>query len=248
MRYSQDPCPRWVTHKWEDLTRAEFSLRSKGSASHISTPSPGAWHWADKPPEHLALKASRAWGQEGWRAVGNRNSLLKGTCKISHAPKPSTEAVLWDEPGSDHLGEPPGESGGNQDSPGEQELAAAALGSLSYHKETGKHFFGVLPLAYWASLVTLMVKSPPAMQETRVRSLAWEDPLEKEIVTHSSILAWGIPWTEEPGGLQSLGLQRVGHSFILTHTHTHTLPSSLLAPEAYLSSSWVAPITNPGTS
>ena len=44
MRYSQDPCPRWVTHKWEDLTRAEFSLRSKGSASHISTPSPGAWH------------------------------------------------------------------------------------------------------------------------------------------------------------------------------------------------------------
>ena len=73
-----------------------------------------------------------------------------------------------------------------------------------------------------ASLVAQIVKSPPAMQETRVRSLAWEDPLEKEIVTHSSILAWGIPWTEEPGGLQSLGLQRVGHSFILTHTHTHT--------------------------
>ena len=44
-----------------------------------------------------------------------------------------------------------------------------------------------------------------------VRSLGWEDPLEKEVATHSSILAWRIPWTEEPGGLQSMGLQRVGH-------------------------------------
>ena len=55
-----------------------------------------------------------------------------------------------------------------------------------------------------------MVKNLPAMQETRVRSLGGEDPLEKEMATHSSILAWRIPWTEEPGGLQSLGLQRVG--------------------------------------
>jgi len=49
------------------------------------------------------------------------------------------------------------------------------------------------------------------MQETRVQSLGQEDPLEKEIATHSSILAWEIPWTEEPGGLQSMGTQRVGH-------------------------------------
>ena len=55
------------------------------------------------------------------------------------------------------------------------------------------------------------VKCLPAMQETRVRSLGWEDPLEKEMATHSSILAWKIPWTEEPGGLQSMGSQRVGH-------------------------------------
>ena len=53
------------------------------------------------------------------------------------------------------------------------------------------------------------VKDLPAMQE--VQSLGWEDPLEKEMATHSSILAWRIPWTEEPGGLQSIGLQRVGH-------------------------------------
>ena len=52
-----------------------------------------------------------------------------------------------------------------------------------------------------------MVKNPPATHETRVRSLGWEDLLEKEMATHSSILAWRIPWTEEPGGLQSMGLQ-----------------------------------------
>ena len=55
------------------------------------------------------------------------------------------------------------------------------------------------------------IKRLPATQETQVRSLGWEDPLEKEMATHSSILAWRIPWTEEPGGLQSMRLQRVGH-------------------------------------
>ena len=56
-----------------------------------------------------------------------------------------------------------------------------------------------------------VVKNLPAMQETQVHSLDWDDPLEKKMTTHSSILAWGIPWTEEPDGLQSMGLQRVGH-------------------------------------
>ena len=55
------------------------------------------------------------------------------------------------------------------------------------------------------------VKNLPAMEETRIQSLDWEDPLEKGIASHSSILAWRIPWTEEPGGLQSMGSQRVGH-------------------------------------
>ena len=55
-----------------------------------------------------------------------------------------------------------------------------------------------------------MVKNLPAMKETRVRSLGEEDPLEKGTGTHSNILAWRIPWTEEPGGLQSMGSQRVG--------------------------------------
>ena len=56
-----------------------------------------------------------------------------------------------------------------------------------------------------------MVKDLPAVKETWVQSLGREDPMEKKMATHSSILAWRIPWTEEPGGLQSVGLQRVGH-------------------------------------
>ena len=61
------------------------------------------------------------------------------------------------------------------------------------------------------SLVAQTIKRLSAMQETQVRSLGWEDPLEKEMAAHSSTLAWRIPWTEEPGRLQSMGLQRVGH-------------------------------------
>ena len=68
------------------------------------------------------------------------------------------------------------------------------------------------PLQYsWASLVAQMVKNPPAMQETWVRSLGGEDPLQEGMATHSSILAWRIPWIEDPSGLRSMGSQRVGH-------------------------------------
>ena len=62
-----------------------------------------------------------------------------------------------------------------------------------------------------ASLVAQRLKHLPAMWETQVQSLGWEDPLEKGMATHSSILAWRIPWTEESGRLQSTGLQRIGH-------------------------------------
>ena len=64
---------------------------------------------------------------------------------------------------------------------------------------------------YKASLVAQTVKRLPTMQETRLQSLGWEDLLEKEMATHSSILAWKIPWMEEPSRLQSMGSQRVGH-------------------------------------
>ena len=62
-----------------------------------------------------------------------------------------------------------------------------------------------------ASLVAQMDKNLPAMQETWVRSQGQEDALEEEMAIHSSVLAWRIPWTEEPGGLQSMGSQRIGH-------------------------------------
>ena len=77
----------------------------------------------------------------------------------------------------------------------------------------GKGFPSILPKCthtHGASLVAQRLKRLPTMQETWVRSLGQEDPLEKEMATHSSILAWRIPWTEEPGGLESTGSQRVG--------------------------------------
>ena len=74
------------------------------------------------------------------------------------------------------------------------------------------------PLQYsWVSLVAQLVKNLPAMWEACVWSLGWEDPLEESMATHSSILAWRIPWTEEPGGIQSMGLQRVRHDWVTKH-------------------------------
>ena len=70
----------------------------------------------------------------------------------------------------------------------------------------------ICPLFYIPSLVVQTVKKLPTVLETWVQSLGQEDPLEKDMATHSSILVWRIPWTEEPGGLQSMGLQRVGHN------------------------------------
>ena len=74
-----------------------------------------------------------------------------------------------------------------------------------------------------ASLVAQMVKCLPAMWETWVQSLGWEDPVEKEMATHSSTLAWNIPWTDEPDRLQSMGSQRVGHDWTTSLTHSNSL-------------------------
>ena len=67
-------------------------------------------------------------------------------------------------------------------------------------------------MSIWASLVAQRLKCLPAMRETWVQSLGHEDALEKKMATHSSILAWRIPWMEEPGGLQSMESQRFGHN------------------------------------
>ena len=76
-----------------------------------------------------------------------------------------------------------------------------------------------------ASLVAGMVKNLPAVQETGVRSLGWEDPREEGMATHSSALSWRIPWTEEPGRLQPMGSQRVPHGWD-TNTHTVSTPTT----------------------
>ena len=91
-----------------------------------------------------------------------------------------------------------------------------------------RSYQGSLPSTIWSlifvlvSLVAQMVKNLPAMRETWVRSLGGEDPLEKGMATYSNILAWRIPWTEEPGGLQTMGSQRVRHDWA-TNTYLHTI-------------------------
>ena len=87
--------------------------------------------------------------------------------------------------------------------------------------------FGPRSLYWWASLVAQMIKNLPTMQETQVGFLGREDLLEKGMATHSSILAWRIPWTEELGRLQSIGLQRVRHNWVTT-THTQIWASLVL--------------------
>ena len=68
--------------------------------------------------------------------------------------------------------------------------------------------------------MTLVVKSPPAMQKMQVQSLGQEDTLKEEMATHSSILAWETPWTKQPDGLQSRGLERIRHNLVTEHAHT----------------------------
>ena len=82
---------------------------------------------------------------------------------------------------------------------------------MSMDRSMDKKMFYICIHTHWGSLVAQVVKRLPAMQETQVRSLGREDPLEKEMATHSSTLAWKMPWTEEPGRLQSMGSQRVRH-------------------------------------
>ena len=79
---------------------------------------------------------------------------------------------------------------------------------------TSLNYLTLSKIYFGASLVAQAVKRLPAMQETWARSLGQEDPLEKEMATHSSIPAWRIPWTEEPGRLQSVGSQKVGHDLV----------------------------------
>ena len=100
-------------------------------------------------------------------------------------------------------------------------LQSKGLSRVFFNTAVQKHqWFNTQPSYTRASLVAQRLKHLPAMQETWVQSLGREDPLEKKMATHSSILAWRIPWTEEPGGLQSMGSQKVGHDWVTLLTHS----------------------------
>ena len=84
----------------------------------------------------------------------------------------------------------------------------------SMGSQTVSNSWATFTFTFWASLVAQLVKNSPAVWKTWVQSLGWEDPLEKGMATHSSILSWRTPWTEEPGRLQSMGSQRVRHDWV----------------------------------
>ena len=94
----------------------------------------------------------------------------------------------------------------------------------------------------WASLVAQTVKRLPTMRETRVWSLGWEDLLEKAMATHSSTLAWKIPWSKEPGRLQSMGSQRIGHNWATSLLHFIIIAKPLLSTYQISVSSLVFPL------
>ena len=101
-----------------------------------------------------------------------------------------------------------------------------------------------------ACLVAQLVKNLPAMWETWVQSLGWEDPLEEGMATHSSILVWRIPWTEEPGGPQSMGSQRVRHDWVIKHS-THaacgiSVPWPATKPQPRQWKCWILTTRRPG--
>ena len=110
---------------------------------------------------------------------------------------------------------------------------------LMYRSSNNNHNKNKTFLASGASVVAQMVENLPAMGETRAWSLGLEDPLEKGMATHSTILAWRTPWTEEPGRLQSMGLQRVGPNWA---TNTFTSLFIFCFPSGNLSSVLISPI------
>ena len=105
-----------------------------------------------------------------------------------------------------HLKGFPGHSAGK-----ESTCNAGDIGSIPGWGRSPGEGIGYLLQYSWASLMAQLVKNLPAMWESWIPSLGWEERLEEGMATHSSILAWRIPWTEEPGGLQSMRLQRVRH-------------------------------------
>ena len=135
---------------------------------------------------------------------------------LEKAMAPHSSVLAWRIPG---MGEPGGlpSMGSHRVQHDWSDLAVSLL--CPFHVSVKDVFEGYRVPFYQVSLAAQMVKDLLEMWETQVWSLGWEDPLEEGMATHSSVLAWRIPWTEEPGGLQSMGSQRLGHNWVTKHTY-----------------------------
>ena len=137
-------------------------------------------------------------GEAWWAAIsGVTQSWTRLKRHSSSSSSSSSSVCIWAFPGSSAGKESTRNVGDPGWIPGSGRSAGEGIGNTQQYS--------------WASLLAQMVKNPPAMWETWVRSLDWEGSLEKETATHCSVQAWRIPWTEDPGRVQSMGSQRVGH-------------------------------------
>ena len=193
-----------VHHQLPELTQTH--VHQVGDAiqpSHpLSSPYPPAFNLS----QHQGLNSSHLHSQG--KLVANHNSTMRpGVHRLTLSSLLPTPARQISDPRTCPLCSPgTGQviSGGSSLEPSNAQEPKFPIWPIP-----GISFWIIL--SHWASLVAQRLKHLPAMQETRVLSLGWEDPLEKEMTTHSSILAWRIPWREEPGRLQSTGSQRVRH-------------------------------------
>ena len=187
---------------------------------------PGAPHWLD-PTGSRGQQVPPAWAPSSSVPAGRRGPRVGGGPRGANARNPASRGGVADEPPSLRVAFLlPAVS--RQPSSGVPSLGSVSLPranitlnrplwlcSVVILTRSPSHpaqlVYRRLPSKWWASLLAQTVRSLPAMQETRFQLLTWEAPLEKEKAAHSSVLAWRIPWTEEPGGPQSMGPRRVRH-------------------------------------
>ena len=177
------------------LLTCGFSLRALVTARHLPSVSGRIWCWKEL-EVRLYWRETKPAGTPGEGTKVRRMQWILFEREVQDAGKSGSQF-----PGIPHASSACIES----------TCAAGDPSPISGWGRSAGEEIGCLLQYSWASLMAQTVKNPPAMWETWVPSLGCEDPLEEGIVTHSSILAWRILWTAEPGGLQSMGLQRVEH-------------------------------------
>ena len=164
----------------------------------------------------------------GWERRGNQWALVLSTSNASQGLYKSRQREgRLEGAASPHFAFCPKTHLMNQERR-PQHCTARLLGADRGRASSSFLIYSLIFLEARASPMAQTVKNLPASQENWGQSLCWEDPPETGMATHSSILAWRIPWTEEPGGLQSVGLQRVGHDWATKHKHTDVLTDHLV--------------------